>query len=336
MPPLNKTKNKLLKAYMAKKEKHNHPTTTLNDPIFSSKGAKTKQELIDKIDSLPEDQIFKCSKLLDTMVYPDGNYKGEILSPYLQKKAIDFIISTQGKSESNALEMKNKINLLKKENGKLTKQIESITSKHKSLAIKVKKQEKNKDRYISQIRSIISKKISKKTIQKSIIKKVKENKHTYTPEFIALITKISNTGQISLFSAIQCTKELYIFLTDHSPNTWISASILSRWNKEIAELKVIENIPNLASSQFASYGIMADESTRGEKKIFLTCISYWDEKKQQPMLTILSMKDLNNCSASTISSSVGETINKYLLNPNKCQYWLTDNTSYMSGSKGEL
>src|SRR5205814_2338933 len=109
MPPLNKTKNKLLKARMAKKEKHNYLTTTLNDPIFSNKGAKTKQEFIDKINTLS-----------DTMVYPDGNHKGEILSPYLQKKAIDLILSTREKPESSALEIKNKMDLLKKENNRLT------------------------------------------------------------------------------------------------------------------------------------------------------------------------------------------------------------------------
>src|SRR6266511_6265341 len=79
---------------------------------------------------------------------------------------------------------------------------------------------------------------------------------------------------------------------------------------------------------------MADESTRGEKKIFLVCISYWNDKKQQPMLTILSMKDLDHCTASIVSSSIRETINMHSLNLAKCQYWLTDNTAYMSGSKG--
>src|SRR6266540_6541948 len=53
------------------------------------------------------------------------------------------------------------------------------------------------------------------------------------------------------------------------------------------------------------------------------------------MLTILSMKDLDYCTASIVSSSIRETINKHLLDLTKCQYWLTDNMAYMSGSKGE-
>ncbi|CAG8768291.1 14242_t:CDS:2, partial [Racocetra persica] len=62
------------------------------------------------------------------------------------------------------------------------------------------------------------------------------------------------------------------------------------------------------------------------------CISYWNENKQEPMLTILNMKDLDRCSASTVSLSVEEAISKNLLNPAQCQYWLTDNTAYMSRS----
>jgi len=53
------------------------------------------------------------------------------------------------------------------------------------------------------------------------------------------------------------------------------------------------------------------------------------------MLTIFSIKDLNYCTASTVSSSIEETINKHLLDSAKCQYWLTDNTAYMFESKGE-
>ena len=127
MPPLNKMKNKPV--WPKKKN-----IIINNDPIFSNKGAKTKQELIDKIDTLSENQFLNASKLLDTMVYPDGNHKGEILSPYLQKKAIDLVLSTREKPESSALEIKNKMDLLKKENNRLTKQIGFIASKYKSLA----------------------------------------------------------------------------------------------------------------------------------------------------------------------------------------------------------
>ncbi|CAG8799025.1 9353_t:CDS:2, partial [Racocetra persica] len=88
-------------------------------------------------------------------------------------------------------------------------------------------------------------------------------------------TNISTTGQISIASTVQCTKEIVAFLTGYSPQSWLSA---------------------------------------------------------KPMLTILNMKDIDQCSVLTVSSSVGEAIIKNSLNPAQCQYWLTDNMAYMSGS----
>ena len=69
---------------------------------------------MNKINILPEKQIFSCSKLLEIMVYPDGNHKGEIISPYLQKKAMDLLLPTIGKPESSAQEIENKIKSIEK------------------------------------------------------------------------------------------------------------------------------------------------------------------------------------------------------------------------------
>ncbi|CAJ0832563.1 5304_t:CDS:2 [Entrophospora sp. SA101] len=200
------------------------------------------------------------------MVYPDGINKGEIISSYLQKKALNLVLSNRGKQDSSATGIQNKIKLLKSENEKLTKKIESATSKKRTLAIKLKKQEQNRDLYISRMRSLVSKRknVSEGKIQKNITKKIKENKHTYTPEFTALISQISNI--------------------------------------EVAELAIIENLPN-STSTFASYGILADESTRGDKKIFLVCVAHWNTIKEEPIITILSMKDLDCCTSTNLECS---------------------------------
>ncbi|CAJ0848003.1 13433_t:CDS:2 [Entrophospora sp. SA101] len=95
---------------------------------------------------------------------------------------------------------------------------------------------------------------------------VKENKHTYTLEFIALVTQMSNIGQSSLSSTVQCTREFFTFLVGDSPDTWISTSTLSKWNQDVARITVSENLPG-TTSQFSSYGIMADESTRGSRNV---------------------------------------------------------------------
>ncbi|CAG8830121.1 9085_t:CDS:1, partial [Racocetra persica] len=141
-------------------------------------------------------------------------------------------------------------------------------------------------------------KISDKNIEKAIVKKIKQNNCKYTTEFVSMATKLSTIGQISISSTVQCTKEIITFLTGQPSRSCLSPSTLSRWTKEVAEISIQDNIPQFLN-RFSSYGILADESTRGEKKIFLVCIAYWNENKQEPMLTILNMKDLDRCSAST-------------------------------------
>ncbi|CAG8777790.1 17406_t:CDS:2, partial [Racocetra fulgida] len=52
---------------------------------------KKLDALIDKIKSLPDNQILKIDHLISTMIYFKGKTKGEILSPYLQNKANEFV-----------------------------------------------------------------------------------------------------------------------------------------------------------------------------------------------------------------------------------------------------
>ncbi len=211
------------------------------------------------------------------MVYKDRSHKDEILSPYLQKKAMEWILVNW---EKPIINLDQEIWLLKIENSRLKWKIKNLTFKIKSLTAKLKYAQRFKDVHIFRIRSTVRKRrnISNKDIKNTIIKKIK-NKKTYTPEFVSLATDLSNIGQMSLASTVKCTKEMVTFLTDHSPESWLSSSNLSWWNKKVAQILIQENLP-LFTNQFDSYGIMADESTRGEKKIFLVCISYWNDKKQ--------------------------------------------------------
>ena len=126
MAPLTKRSRQLLKVRPVKQNQTLiEPLIDFNiSPTFSDKAIKIKQELINKINMLPEKQIFSCSKLLETMVYPDGNHKGEIISPYLQKKAMDLLSLTFRKPESSAQEIENKIKSIEKENKTLTKKHE--------------------------------------------------------------------------------------------------------------------------------------------------------------------------------------------------------------------
>jgi predicted RNase H-like nuclease (RuvC/YqgF family) len=163
------------------------------------------------------------------MVYKDGSHKDEILSPYLQKKAMEWILVNRGKPIINSQEKDQEIRLLKIENSRLKRKINNLTFKIKSLTAKLKYAQRFKDVHISRIRSTVRKRrnISNKDIKNTIIKKIK-NKKTYTPEFVSLATDLSNIGQMSLASTVKCTKEMVTFLTDHSPESWLSSSNLSR------------------------------------------------------------------------------------------------------------
>ena len=77
---------------------------------------------------------------------------------------------------------------------------------------------------------------------------------------------------------------------------------------------------------------MADESTRGQKKIFLVCFSYWNNKLKEPALTLAKMKYIDRCTGIEVANTVIQTCEEYDFDPKKCNFWLTDNTAYMSGS----
>ena len=67
---------------------------------------------------------------------------------------------------------------------------------------------------------------------------------------------------------MECTKKMYAFLTGEKPDKWISTGTVSRWNQEVARLSTSESLSVDRESRFFTYGVMADESTREEKKVF--------------------------------------------------------------------
>ncbi|CAG8531225.1 754_t:CDS:1 [Acaulospora morrowiae] len=75
---------------------------------------------------------------------------------------------------------------------------------------------------------------------------------------------------------------------------------------------------------------MADESTRGERKIFIVCIAYWNSILNKSTVMVLGMINILRCNAQTIAQKTLEICNKYLLDPVQNYFWLTDNTAYMS------
>jgi len=265
-------------------------TNTINVPesnIEISKNTirleRKRAQLIDQIKLLPDDEVAAACHLFETMRYSSGNRKAKIFSPYIINKAKTFIVEGLSKHYSSITAIQSKINLLEKENRKLRREKEIAESQVHSLKMKVIKGEGAKARYISKIRSINQKgkKISPEQFKREAEKLIRVNKREYTPQFVQLVTELSNTGIVSISSTVECTKKMYAFLTGEKPDKWLSTGTVSRWNQEIARLFTCENLSIDREARFFTYGVMADESTRGEKKVFLVCFAYWNNKKSR-------------------------------------------------------
>src|SRR5438067_1323727 len=68
------------------------------------------QKLIDRVEQLPSNQLKSAVHLLDIMRYSKGPCQNNLLSLFLQKKALDFINSSLYKvgQDSDSLVQKNK------------------------------------------------------------------------------------------------------------------------------------------------------------------------------------------------------------------------------------
>ena len=176
------------------------------------------------IKDLPDNQIFDAHNLLETMVYPKGQHQGEILSPYLQKKAQDFVVSGLYKHESSAQSIRNKTKNMQIKINKLEKINNNSTTKINSLSKRLGKAQQVKNNYISKIRSAIqnAKQLTPNEFQKQSHKLFKRNKKEYSPEFVKLAIDISLLGRTSITAAADCTKSFYKFLTGEDPKKWIS------------------------------------------------------------------------------------------------------------------
>ncbi|CAG8804563.1 17091_t:CDS:1 [Racocetra persica] len=235
--------------------------------IFESREINTcvhakRNEMLIHVFDLPDSQVRNASALFQTMLYSQGNHKGEIVSTYLQNKACEFIDISLYKNNHNiainALKLKNKN--LRQENRRLKRYKSSFTTR--SLSVRIARAKQFKRKQISKIRSSIrkSKKIHLIQFQQAVTKLFKFNNNEYNARFVKLATDISTIGRTSIRATVKCTKAIYQFLTGKMPKYWIIAKTLARWNNEIASLSFIQNHP-IETSRFFGYGVMVDEST---------------------------------------------------------------------------
>ncbi|CAG8821439.1 38938_t:CDS:2, partial [Gigaspora margarita] len=270
---------------------------------------RKRNDMIIQICNLPDQQVLNASTLFQTMTYPRGIHKGEIISTHLQKKALKFVDSGIYKHHYTINALESRFKFLKKEIRRLENNRSSLNTKVHSLSMQLVKAKQSKKKQISKIRVAIqkAKQIKPNQFRNAASKLFKINHKEYSAKFVKLATDISTIGHTSIRATVECTKAVFQFLTGESPQQWIAPSTLARWNKEVAALSFSQNCPKENSSRFFGYGIMVDESTRGEKKVLIICFSHWNNIKEEPVITVAKLTDLTHCNAKTVSATVFET-----------------------------
>ncbi|CAB4380068.1 unnamed protein product [Rhizophagus irregularis] len=327
MPPLSKQFRHLKKAReigaQKLKAKKNETRLKKHHPLYST------------IDQLSEVEVKRTQHLLNKMRYPKGPQRGQILSPYLQDKALSFIEDHFYKSSKTdeSIESLNEANKVLHQRVQKLEQNKQLVRRTQSLGASIRHLQNKQDHHISEIRSLVrrSTSTSPSTFKKHIKSLFKENEKHYTTDAIWLATQITQVGQVSVRSATECMKLMYEFLIGEPPKTWLSHSTLVTWHKDISQLYTNSIICEIQS--VTNYGIMVNESKRGEIKNFLICFMFWNKTYNKPFATMTHLQNLDKCDGKSVAMAVQTTINNSSIDPKKCSVWLTDNTAYMSGDK---
>ncbi|CAG8847139.1 13825_t:CDS:1, partial [Racocetra persica] len=159
---------------------------------------------------------------------------------------------------------------------------------------------------ISLIRSAARKthKLTNKQLKLAIQSRLMENKKQYSAKAVSMATQICGIGEMSYRSAIACTKKVIEWLIDEEPDKWFSVSTLVGWHQDISDIHLIQQCSIVENSKWFTFGIMADESTRGDNKVFVICFMYWDLITNEPKVTLLELEDLAQCSGISVARTV--------------------------------
>ncbi|CAG8790568.1 30930_t:CDS:1, partial [Racocetra persica] len=60
----------------------------------------------------------------------------------------------------------------------------------------------------------------------------------------------------------------------------------------VSNIHIIQQCNIVKLSKWFTFGIMANESTRGDSKVFVICFMYWDLVSNEPKVTLLELQDL--------------------------------------------
>ncbi|CAG8777466.1 10135_t:CDS:1, partial [Funneliformis caledonium] len=152
------------------------------------------------------------------------------------------------------------------------------------------------------------------SLKASIQEIIMKNKHQYTTKFVNMATKVSQIGQMSFRNTAQAIQLVFGFLTGEDSLKISSRSII-RWNKEISEIHVNQIFNQDILSEFFTFGIMLDESTRGQHKIFVLCVIFWNSRINKPDFQVLEMRDLATCTGKSIAQAIYDIFDHFKINP---------------------
>ncbi|CAG8772554.1 13129_t:CDS:1, partial [Ambispora leptoticha] len=140
---------------------------------------------------------------------------------------------------------------------------------------------------------------------KMIINKlICQNKKEYNIGFMKLTTRVSQINQISFNTAAESINTIFNFLTGDDTQSWTSTTTMRRWHHELSESYVRNIFQQANQSNYFTFGIMTNESGRGEKKILVECFMFWNSEKNMPNTVLLETKDLIRCNSDTISQAL--------------------------------
>ncbi|CAG8600517.1 10933_t:CDS:2, partial [Gigaspora margarita] len=153
--------------------------------------------------------------------------------------------------------------------------------KAQSLGAKVQHIKYQKSKHIAEIRSLVwySKQITNEEFHekvKTIFNPNKNFTHQILLGLLQIFYKLVKCCYVLLLNACDYSE----FLVREPPKDWLSSSTLHTWHKDVSELQFNEQTYQVKNA--LAFGIIVDESTRGQLKILTLCYQYWDEKNQSP------------------------------------------------------
>ncbi|CAJ0868710.1 4193_t:CDS:2 [Entrophospora sp. SA101] len=254
-----------------------------------------QETLFNNIRNMTDDSKSNALDLFDNMKYPKGRNQGKIISPHIQKKAIDFLNYGLYKKKSTIKDLEEENKELKSQIKKFGKEKEKLIKKTQSLGASKQHFKTKSEKRVSTIRSLVRKSgnFSENEFKNQVKSLFKINKNEYSPQMVWLATRITQVGQVSMHSTVECLRLVYQFLIGEKPKKWLSRSTLSTWHQEVANLEVHSTITQL--SEVNSYGIMVDESTRGENKYLVIVFAFWSYVENFPLAKVIELKVISKC-----------------------------------------